>query len=172
MRGVRFTKAERELLEQCLDVTTHDWSCFGTKANGLVAGILAKVRAAVEAPAGVSVKPIEDKLIKASRGKVIPLEGGHAVASRRLTAMKVTEEQAELVGAYMARQGWLTSPMTLLDVLNKWYQWLPKARATEPPPNLPAGLGPAGAPSERGPSEGPAAPSKAAAGRRTAQGFR
>lgn len=171
MRGVRFTKAELAFLRNVLGVmkepgTVWDWSCFGTKVKEHATSLLAKLDAAETVPAGVAVKPIEDALIKSSHGKVLALEGGHAVASRRLTQMKVTAEDAELVGAYMARQQWLTSPMTLLDVLNKWYQWLPKARATQPPPSLAPGLG------GDGTGQGPAPAGKATTGRRPAPGFR
>ena len=117
-------------------------------------------------PAGVNPGPVQDAMVAAAHGKVIALEGGHAQASRRCTDMKVTVEDAKLVGEWMARQHWLTGPMTLLDVLNKWYSWLPKARATQPPPALPAGLGSDGA------GQGPATTGGATKGRRAPQGFR
>lgn len=168
MKGVRFTKAEVALLEAVFSPRadgsrTYDWSCFGKDAQKHGDAIVAKVRAAREAPSGVAVKPIEEALIKASHGKVLALEGGHGRASRMLTAVKATVEDAVLIGAYMARSTWLTSPMTVLDVANKWNSWLPKARATAPPPSLGPGLGT---------GQGPAPAGKATPGRRPPQGFR
>lgn len=135
MKGVRFTKAELALLNDLLSMSEDD-----PKALKLKASIVAKLAAAVDAPKGVQVQPVEDALVAASHGKVIKLEGGHAIASRRCTDNRVTPEDAALVGAWMARQGWLTGPMTLLDVLNKWPSWLPKARVTAPPPLVAPGL--------------------------------
>lgn len=166
MKGVRFTKAEVACLRAWCDGELGHTTQTSDTPPKVVRSILTKLDAAETAPSGVAVKPIEDALIRTSHGKVLALEGGHAVASRRLTAMKVTVEDAELVGAYMARQTWMTSPMTLLDVLNKWYQWLPKARATQPPPSLAPGLGGDGI------GQGPAPAGKTVTGRRPAQGFR
>lgn len=163
MRGVRFTKAELELLNGLLVMVTPQATPGMWKARN---SIMAKLAAAVEAPKGVQVQPVEDALVAASHGKVIKLEGGHAMASRRCTDAKVTPEDAKLVGEWMARQPWLTGPMTLLDVLNKWYQWLPKARATQPPPALQAGLG------TNGTGQGPAQAGPAPKVGRTPQGFR
>ena len=145
-RGVRFTKVEREWLLRMTDDAVMDWSHQGTKTVKVVASIHQKLVASAEAPKGTDPAPIEEALIAASRGKVIPLEGGYGMASAMCSSMKVTAEQATLVGAWLARTTYFTQPMTLIDVLKKWYQWLPKARATQPPPSLPAGLGPAGAP--------------------------
>jgi hypothetical protein len=131
MRGVRFTKAEVQYLKGLLSVE-------GAFPKHRIA-VLAKLDKANE-PAGVDVAPIEAALVKASVGKVVPLEGGHARASVQARAMGVTPDLAALVGGWMARQPWLHGPATLLDVLNKWHQWLPKARATEPPPALQPGL--------------------------------
>jgi hypothetical protein len=165
MKGVRFTKAEANVIRDALDCLV-DGVVGDLKPKHPYHTIKAKLDAAENGESGVAVKPIEDALVKASRGKVLPLEGGHAIASRRMTAMKVTVEEAELVGEWMSRQGWLSSAMTLLDVLNKWYQWLPKARATQPPPSLAPGLG------ANGTRQGPDPAGKAAPGRRSPQGFR
>jgi hypothetical protein len=150
MKGVRFTKAERDLLERVLSVKHVDLTCWGSKAPKVADSILQKLRAAVDAPKGVDIVPVEEALVRAARGKVVPLEDGHAVASRRAQQMKVTPELAEMVGAWMALQG----PQTILDVLNKWFQWLPKARSTVPPQTLPPGLGPAGRSHEQGVPQG------------------
>lgn len=168
MKGVRFTKAERELLEVMLAAAT-DWTWHTKDAIKLGNSMLEKLRAAVEAPAGVSVKPIEDALIQSSRGKVVPIMDGHSMVSRRLTAMKVTAEQARAVGAYLGRSSFFTGPFTIIDVVDKWYKWLPKAQATEPPPALEPGLGTGG---QAQSGQGPAGPGKAPPGRRTPQGFR
>lgn len=147
-RGVRFTKVESGFLRNVLGVLsdesgTYDWSCFGTKVVPTAVAILAKLDAA-EGPkpvAGIDLKPVEAAFERTARGKFVRLETGHAMASKRGLALGVTPETAELVGSWMGRQGWLTGPMTILDIFNKWHQWLPRARATEPPPELSPGLG-------------------------------
>jgi hypothetical protein len=165
-RGIRLTKAERDFLKECL---AGDWT--NAKRTKLAGSIVQKLRESEEAVKGVDIVPIEEALIAAARGKVIALEGGHAMASVRAAQMKATPEQAALIGAYLARTPYFTQPMTVLDVFNKWYSWLPKARSTQPPPHLPSGLGPAGAPDA--PDErGPAPAGKAATNRRPAPGLR
>lgn len=162
MRGVRFTKAEVEFLNSLAADWTED--DLGAKDWRAWCSIKAKLDKAQE-PAGVNVQPIEDALIKAAVGKVVALEGGHARASVQAKNVGATPELAALVGGYMARQSWLHGPLTLIDVLNKWHTWLPKARATEPPPGLEPGLN-----AETRPSSAPKRP--AAAGRRPKAGFR
>jgi hypothetical protein len=167
-RGIRLTKAERGALQEWLENLGNPPMGGPTnKEAKLAASILEKLRESEESPKGVDIVPIEEALVAAARGKVIALEGGHARASVQAKAVGATPEGAAMVGAWMARQGWLTGPMTVLDVLNKWYMWLPKARATEPPPALAPGLG-ADADTRQG--TGPASP--AAAGRRSTPGFR
>lgn len=140
MKGVRFTKAEVAFLRQCMTTHCSPWGDMSAATQRLNESVARKLDAAETAPTGVAVKPIEDALIRTSHGKVLALEGGHARASRVLTALGATVEQAELIGAYMARSTWLTSPMTVFDVAAKWNSWLPKARATQPPPSLKPGL--------------------------------
>jgi hypothetical protein len=166
-RGVRFTKAERDFLRAWLEADDWDVTRFGgVKGKRAASSILAKLSASEERPTGVDVSPLEEALVASARGKVIPLEGGYGMAGGMATSMKATPEQARLVGEWMARQGWLTGPMTLIDVLKKWYQWLPKARATQPPPALTPGLG-----KHADDGRGPAAAGPAAAGGRPAPGF-
>lgn len=169
-RSIRFTKAERDFLKLVLGPTM-DWSHLGTKVVKTAAACLKKLEESEEQTAGVEVGPIEEALIAAARGKVLALEGGFGRASVMAASMKVTPELAALVGSYLARNNFFTGPFTLLDVLNKWYQWLPKARATAPPTSLPSGLGPAG--KTDAPDVGsPAAAGKAATSGRRAPGFR
>lgn len=174
-RGVRFTKAEREWLRSWLPANVAAEE--GSKRAKLGEAVLAKLLASEEAPATVDVAPIEEALVAFARGKVIALEGGFPRARVQATACKATVEDAKLVGGWMARQGWLTGPMTLLDVLNKWHMWLPKARATQPPPALQPGLGtdavqgPGTAQGEQ-PSVAGSQPGRRPAGGRTVPGFR
>lgn len=165
-RGLRFTKAERDFLKFALGEAV-DWGAYGSKAFKAAETVRAKVVESESAAATLDVAPIEAALIATARGKVIALEGGFARARVQATACKATVDDAQMVGAWMSRQGWLTGPMTLIDVLNKWHQWTPKARATQPPPALSPGLG-TDAPDARS----PAAAGKAAAGGRSTQGFR
>lgn len=166
-RGLRFTKPERDFLKSALGSAV-DWAAFGAKEAKAAASILAKVEASESAPTTVDAAPLEAALIAGARGKVIALEGGWPRARVQATAVKATVEDARMVGEWMARQGWLLGPMTLLDVLNKWHFWLPKARATQPPPRLEEGLG------KQGVSEGvvPEKQGKAAGKNRAVPGFR
>ena len=170
-RGIRLTKAERDTLRKLLGAQYVDLSTYGTRIVRDAASILAKVDASEAETKGVDIRPIEDALVAAARGKVVALEAGHGRASVQAKAVGATPETATVVGAWMARQGWLQGPQTVIDVLNKWYQWLPKARATEPPAHLPQGLGPAGKPDANN-GRGPAPAGQANPGRRPAPGLR
>jgi hypothetical protein len=170
-RGIRLTKAERDVLRTLLEAPN---AARGVPRHAkAVTSILEKLSASEESPKGVDVAPIEEALIAAARGKVIALEAGHARASVQAKAVGATPETAAMVGAWMARQGWLQGPMTVLDVFQKWYQWVPKARATAPPAELKAGLG-----EDKGVREGAKSPSTAGDARsgafvgRTVPGFR
>lgn len=169
MRGVRFTKAEAELIRSAMGPAWDFWGpAMGERAFKLSQSVVAKLDAA-DAPLESdhdAPKALQDALSSAARGKVVPLEGGWAMAAGMAKNAKATVEQARLIGEWMARQGWLTQPQTLLDVLRKWHQWLPKARSTQPPPSLQAGLG------TNGTGQGTAPAGKAAPARRPAQGFR
>lgn len=141
MKAVRFTKAEVQAIR---DALSH-WEGLlttSTKEEQAARQVLAKLDAAHEsAVTGVAPAPIEQALIATSRGKVVPVDGGWARASKQATAVKATVEDARLIGAWMARTGWLTGPKTLFDVLNQWPNWLAKAKATAPPPSAPSGFG-------------------------------
>ncbi len=164
-RGIRLTKAERDFLRaHLLEPHGLKWSKAEAKA---VASILAKVEESEAAAKGVDIVPIEEALVAAARGKVIALEGGHARASVQAKAVGATPADAAMIGAWMARQGWLTGPMTVLDVLNKWFMWAPKARSTEPPPALAPGLG-----ADADTRQGPGTPGTPPPRGRTAPGFR
>jgi len=155
------TKAEAAWIAEWAQA---DWSQNQVAPAG---SLLTKLRAAEAPKRGAAVGPIEEALIRGAGGKVAPLVTGHAQASRRCLTAGVTPEQAQMVGEWMARQGWLVGPQTLLDVLNKWPSWLSKAAATEPPPGLKPGLGSA---SEAGRST--ATTGQRAPGRSTPRGFR
>lgn len=167
-RGVRLTKAEREWLRRVLDNRGGDETHWDRRGSKLADGLLKKLEASEETPKGVDIVPIEEALVAAARGKVVALEAGHARASVQAKAVGATPETAKLVGAWMARQGWLQGPQTVLDVMNKWYQWLPKARATEPPPSLAPGLGKPDADTR----QGTGSPSPAHPSGRSTPGFR
>jgi hypothetical protein len=166
MRAVRFTKAEvAALMDLDRAISFGD---FGNCTNKHWDTLVAKVTAACEPAAkGANVAPIQEALIAAARGKVIALEGQYGRASRQCGDMGVTPESAQLVGEWMARQGWLHGPMTLLDVLNKWGSWLAKAKATAPPPGLEPGFG-----KQEHPGGGASPAGKATPGGRSPSGFR
>lgn len=138
MRPVRFTKAEARALRDILGAHQDCLKRMGSAADKVLVSVLSKLDAA-ESPAhaGVAVGPIEQVLVDRARGKVVELASGpsgYARASKLATAVGATVTDAEVVGDWLARQAWLREPTTVLGVLNKWAEWLPRARATAPPP--------------------------------------
>lgn len=134
MRPIRLTKAEAAAIREAIS-DRQDWEAK------VFQSVLDKLDAAeAQAPAGVAVGPVEQALERTARGKVVRLAGGqgggaaYGRASKQATALGVTVEDAEVVGAWLARQGWLREPVTILTVLNKWPEWLARARATAAPP--------------------------------------
>lgn len=140
MKPLRITEVEARWLEELL----HTWTLkelWGGPALKCAKSILAKVRKVQEPSQNAAVAPIEQALIAGSRGKVVVLVTGHAQASVRAGKLGVTPETAHLVGEYLARTKYLTGPLTLLDILNKWPSYISKAQATQPPPSVPSGFG-------------------------------
>jgi hypothetical protein len=167
MRAVRFTKLECEAVLAALA----DWTSNQDKAwQRAIDSARTKLEAAqAPEPSGVSVGPIEAALIRMARGKVVQLESGPAGygrASKMATACGATVEEAELVGAWLSRQRWMNEPTTILGVLNKWAEWLPRARATVPPPATAEGFDGTGT---AGPGAG--GPGRRGGGRGSAPGF-
>lgn len=141
MRAIRLTKSEADVIERAIGLAGSPWGETSPDHKAM-RSVLAKLKAARE-PAnggGADVGPIQTAMVAAARGKVVPLVTGYPVASRRCAQLGVTPDDARAVGEWMARQGWLRGPQTLLDVLNKWPQWLSKARATAAPEGLKPGL--------------------------------
>lgn len=138
MRGVRFNKAETELLLWWLGRAEEWGPATGKKGYGsLCLSIISKLQGA-SAPAApkVNVGPIEDVLVASSRGRVIKLAGGggYARASVQATNVGATVADARVVGEWLARQGWWKQgPTTILTVLTRWPEWLAKARASTAP---------------------------------------
>jgi hypothetical protein len=165
MRPVRLTKAEAAVVRAAITLLCSPWGSSGADEKAAARVITKLNEAEGDASAGVAAGPIEAALIRMSRGKVVQLAGGAAYgrASKMATAVGATVEEAELVGAWLSRQRWLNEPTTLLGVLNKWAEWLPRARATAPPPAAAEGFdGTASAPAgtqgsgQRGGGGGPA----------------
>ena len=76
MRAVRFTKPEREFLERVLAESP---APPGSPAERKLLAIKDKLRVAQEPkPASVNVGPIEDALVRTSRGRVVKLAGSCA----------------------------------------------------------------------------------------------
>jgi hypothetical protein len=100
--------------------------------------------------AGVNVAKLQQVLVDHSGGRFVAYAGsdpGWWARNARAAGKKgVTEQQAEIVGKWLADQHWMTSGVTLADVLRKWEDWYAKANA----------------------SQGPAASQSGAAGRRKA----
>ncbi len=119
------------------------------KFQKMCGSVLAKLDKA-EAPADVSIAEfdgvgaIEKALISKASGKVVQLSGGYGQAHGMAKACKATVADAEVLGGWLSRQNWMNEPTTLIGVLRKWNEWLPRARATQPPPSLEAGFGDTG----------------------------
>lgn len=130
MRGVRFTKAEVSLLELILAPDANLSGLVLTPLQRRSASFIhTKLQDAQEATINPSIQPIERSLICGGKHKVIPLITGHARASKQAGECMVTAEQAQLVGEWMFNQQWIKGTSTIIDVLNKWHQWYPKAVA-------------------------------------------
>lgn len=142
MRGVRFTKAEDALLVALLgEITERALMAPDNRAKTATA-VLAKLAAAREpAPAGVSAGELERALVRTSRGKVIALvKPNWAMLSRRATQQNCTVREAEEIGGWLARQGWMHGAQTLDGLLFKWPSYLARARHEAPPTGVPEGL--------------------------------
>ena len=167
MRSIRFTKAEAEALLGLLAMRlTFPWSKPELRA---LASVQDKVVAAREdAGPSVNVGALERALLESSRGKAVALVPGpsYGRAAKQAAAAGATVEDMQVMGAWLARQGWMRDPTTLLGVLNKWAEWLPRARATATPPAAREGFD---GPGETGP--GAAGPSGGGGGRGTPPGF-
>lgn len=165
MRPLRLTKAEaygvRELVE----------GANTAEPSKTYQSILRKMdEAEADEETGVAAGPIEEALIKTSRGKVVKLAGGglYARASKMATAASVTVEEAELVGTWLGKAGWFAGPTTIMTVLNKWGEWLPRAQASAPPPAAREGF-------DVGPSAAGSSPARqggGSGGRGGPEGFR
>lgn len=104
--------------------------------------ILKKLEAAssVQAP-GVAAGPLQDALVSAARGKIVPVEpNSFPRVSRMATAVGASVQAATVIGAWIAAQSWLHGPLTIFTVLNKWADWSARAKATAAPEGIDAGI--------------------------------
>lgn len=173
MKSIRLTKDEAEWLRWLLRPEEMNLNSWSTKHVKMAASMRAKLDAA-EAPSGnADVGPIEKALVAGSRGKVIEMDrSGYGRASVQAGRMGVTPEDAGLVGRWLATQGWLRGPLTLLTVLNKWPDWAAKARASQPPEAALPGFGASGGESSAEAKAGASRPSEDGTPGRPAPGFR
>jgi hypothetical protein len=145
MRAVRFVKAEyAELVLLLKENTGPDNADATPKRTKLLGSVLAKLEDAngPKQASGVNIGPLESALVSAARGKVVPtVPGGYARASRQALLLGATLEQMGEVGRWLSVQRWLTNPVTIIGVLNKWPDWYPKAHASMPPKGTQEGLG-------------------------------
>jgi hypothetical protein len=114
---------------------------------------------AVNAPA------IEDVLVTYSQGKVAPLAlPNWQRYARQGAGVSATVADAQTIGQWMSRQGWLQpGSQTLQSVLNNWSSWLGKARVAEagavrPQAGLHGHVGPSVGPQRQIPQGGRPAP--------------
>jgi hypothetical protein len=107
----------------------------------LMAKVVGKLEAALEpAPKGAAVAPLEAALEHACPGKVARLlPSGYGRASKRAAQLGATPDDVTTVGRWLHRW-WTRGTVTLLDVLNRWDTWLPKARAEAGPQGLSEGF--------------------------------
>jgi hypothetical protein len=168
VKAVRFTKAELSCIRAALEFVA-DVQADARAASG----VLAKLDAAeVVATPNAAVGPIEEALMAGARGKVIALDRtGYGRASVQAGRLGVTPADARVVGEWIARQGWLHGPQTLLDVLNKWPAWVSKARATQPPPSAQPGFGDGVQVTGATTGPGTNGPGQGSSGGRPARGF-
>lgn len=145
MRGVRFTKNELETLQMIIGVAIEDEHEEGYPNNRTLKDLtsarskLSKASEPVEV--GCDAAALERALISRSMGKVVETtRGGYPRASRQATQCGATVDQMIIMGEWLARQKWRTEPTTIIEVLNKWPEWFPKAKATANPLGTREGL--------------------------------
>lgn len=136
MRGVRFTAAERNTIDKALTclqdyLSALETSGALTKADDkAISTIRTKLSDSDKPSTNVPILPLERLLVMAC-SKCISLDNaqGYARASILAGKMDITDADMIAVGHWMQRQGWITSKMTILDVLSKWPSWRAKALA-------------------------------------------
>jgi hypothetical protein len=130
------------------------------------------VRAEQPSDPGVNAPAIEEALITYAGAKVAPLAlPNWQRYARQGAAVGATVADAQIIGQWMSRQGWIQpGSQTLQSVLNNWSSWLGKARAAEGPLRPEAGLGNASIPNHLG--QGPDPQRQVIAGGRPKAGLR
>lgn len=94
--------------------------------------LLSKIDKASEPTKSIDIKGLESTLILQSGKKVIALadDAGKARAARQAKLLELDNDSIssmETMGRWIRNQKWLTGKLTILDVLNKWSSWWPKA---------------------------------------------
>lgn len=169
MKGVRFTKQEVAAIEEANTILR---AAPADMPKGW-SSVMRKIQAADAPSSNAAVGPIETALVAASRGKIVEMDkSGYGRASVQAGRMGVTPEDAALVGRWCASQGWLRGPLTMLTVLNKWPDWVSKARATVTPSSAPPGFGDVAGVKGEEATPGAARPGAANRDGRPAPGFR
>lgn len=85
-----------------------------------------------DTPKGANAGALEVALMSKSNGKVVKLASGtgYALASKTAERLDITPEHMTLTGSWIGIQGWLQKgSLTMLDVMRKWHEWYPKAKA-------------------------------------------
>lgn len=131
MRAIRLTKQEVLVIDTCVvDIEVRRILGRQVKHLDSIASKICEANVAVKYPDGST---LEAALIDSSNGKVIGLEGhvSYARASRQAGLLGLTNADAPkmaIMGQWLSSQSWITSSLTLLDVLAKWATWYPKAQ--------------------------------------------
>lgn len=79
---------------------------------------------------------VQEALVEASGGKVIAVEGAFrdafwVIVRQRLGAYKATVEEAKTIGAWLAKQRWLSGSLTIDQVARGWPSYLARATADQ-----------------------------------------
>lgn len=142
MKKVGFAAGEVALLSLLLPslgrlLTTSEMFTLSSKdvkkylaAGERIADKLAKAQLTTNEPS-VNAPALEEALIAYSRGKVVPLANPiWPRYSRQAALAGATLQDAQVVGEWLYRQGWVQlKSQTLESVLRNWASWLGKARA-------------------------------------------
>lgn len=101
--------------------------------NGYLASLYDKLTKPKAVFVGAPVAKIQEALVAWSNGLVVPVAGGPgfwSVQSRKYGDLGATVDDAVIVGAWMARQGWMAGRTYTIDsMVNQWPSWLAKAKA-------------------------------------------
>lgn len=133
MRAIRITKSQRTTLEHLASL---DWDSKVIRKD--LSDLLRKMVEADTDDVPVHIGLLESALITNSNNKCIGIDSfGWARATRQARLVGLGDGNVGdmvVMGKWLSCQQWLPAQsLTIIDVLNKWVTWWPKAQAAIKP---------------------------------------